>query len=361
MTTATPRALLLLLGATGVALPLAAQAPALRGLDPVALCQGQEIPGTGEFVASHAGYAYQFASAAHRATFQKEPDRYGVQLGGACARMGPLSGLGDPARFLVYKERIYLFASDGCREGFKKRTDAFLDVTDAAPTPDAANLAAANELLARAAAAHGGSDRLRAMRGYSHERTATKGETTETWRLHLQWPNAARFEHDSMQKEKAWHFAHVVAADTAFFDDNGKGRAMSNDARTEVLRTLAHEPLAALREALEGRARLAAAGKREVLGSTVDELVVWQHGHSTTFGLGADGRIETARFRGRGPGLWFGAVELRFADCTTIQGVTVPTTVRGTFEGKDEPSFAAKRIGLAIDPTFAADTFVRRQ
>ena len=70
--------------------------------DAVALQGGEEVTGDAGIHAEHQGVTYHFANKANRDTFLKNPDRYAMQLGGACARMGPLSGKGDPARWTVH-------------------------------------------------------------------------------------------------------------------------------------------------------------------------------------------------------------------------------------------------------------------
>ena len=73
--------------------------PVLRGLDPVALCEGREVPGSDTITATHEGYLYRFADEQSRERFHADRERYAVQMGGACGRMGPLSGKGAVDRF----------------------------------------------------------------------------------------------------------------------------------------------------------------------------------------------------------------------------------------------------------------------
>jgi hypothetical protein len=176
-----------------------------------------------------------------------------------------------------------------------------------------------------------------------------------------------RLEHDWRQGDKVWRYAQLADATTGWFVDEAAAggaaasRPMGSDAHAEVWRELGHEPLLALRALLAGHATAAARGKRDVLGAPVDELEVWQHGRTTFLGLDADGRIATARFRGRGPSLWFGAVELRFDEWLDRGGVRVPTRVRGTFDGKPEPTFAEQRTGVEVNAALPDDTFRRPQ
>src|ERR1700745_1064065 len=60
-----------------------AQSPprgALDGIDPVLLIQGKEVQGKSEFKVSRARFDYLFASAENKAAFEKDPERYEIQL-----------------------------------------------------------------------------------------------------------------------------------------------------------------------------------------------------------------------------------------------------------------------------------------
>jgi hypothetical protein len=82
-------------------------------LDPVRLVRdGVEEDGELELATVHALWEYRFVSAATRAELLAAPDRYAIQLGGACGRMGALSGTGNPHLHAVHEGRLYLFASD---------------------------------------------------------------------------------------------------------------------------------------------------------------------------------------------------------------------------------------------------------
>src|SRR5580700_9353099 len=107
----------------------AAQAPktaALEGLDPVLLTEGQEAPGKDSITAQQGRFLYQFSTDETRARFRKEPDRYGIQLDGACARMGPPVG-GSPDAYFVYDHRIYVFGSSDCYKRFAADPKKYLE------------------------------------------------------------------------------------------------------------------------------------------------------------------------------------------------------------------------------------------
>src|SRR4051812_6757638 len=68
----------------------------LEGLDPVMLSQGKEVQGDMKYTVTRGQFQYLFASAENKATFERDPARYEIQLDGHCARMGaPTSGNPD--------------------------------------------------------------------------------------------------------------------------------------------------------------------------------------------------------------------------------------------------------------------------
>jgi putative intracellular protease/amidase/YHS domain-containing protein len=106
-----------------------APSPALRGLDPVLLTKGEEAKGLASLAIERGGYRYHFATEANRKTFESDPERYEIQLKGACAfmaRNGAPPGSGDPDRYYVHDGRIYIFASENCRDSFKVAPSRYL-------------------------------------------------------------------------------------------------------------------------------------------------------------------------------------------------------------------------------------------
>lgn len=111
--------LALVAGAAGIEAPAA-----LRGLDPVLLAEGTEVAGKEAFSASHGRFRYVFASAQNKARFEAEPQRYAIQLDGACARMQGAEG--SPDRFYVHEGRIYIFGSEACLKAFQAEPALYL-------------------------------------------------------------------------------------------------------------------------------------------------------------------------------------------------------------------------------------------
>ena len=88
------------------------------------LTKGKEVKGDEKFAVSRAGFRYLFASAENKEAFEKAPKLYEIQMGGSCPVVPGAEG--DPDRFYVYKERIYIFASDQCVESFKANPEEFV-------------------------------------------------------------------------------------------------------------------------------------------------------------------------------------------------------------------------------------------
>ena len=97
---------------------------ALQGLDPILLIEGREAEGQKEFSFHYDGFEYHFASAAHRKTFAQDPERWGIQLRGACAAMGSFGA--DPGLYTVHDGKIYVFGSASCRESFSAEPESYL-------------------------------------------------------------------------------------------------------------------------------------------------------------------------------------------------------------------------------------------
>lgn len=336
-----------------------AQEPALRGLDPVLLTQGEQTPGREDLTERAGQFLYRFAREQTRDAFRADVARYEIQFGGACARMGPLSGSGDKDRFALHDGRIYVFASDECRDGFLKQPPRFFDPEVPRPAADAVADARGAALLARAIAAHGGAEALRAIRTYRHLRSEKQGEYTVEHRVRIAFPAAIRIDDDWIGADKTYRYARVVTADDAFFVDGGAARDMHATGRREMLRALLHEPLFALRRALDGDRVARAAGKGTIGGVEVEVLELWQDGTSTAFGLDATGKIRSARFHGRGPQLLFGQVERAFEDRAVLNGVTVPGVARSWFDGKEVPAHEVVRFEVAVDDELSADLHKR--
>src|SRR5215213_259944 len=180
--------------------PQASEAVAvIEGLDPVMLVEGKEVQGDLKISVIRGRFQYLFANAENKALFEKDPERYEIQLGGSCARMGPPVG-GNPDLYAVYKERIYIFGSPDCLYVFKATPEKFVEpessATRAAATPEA--LKRGRSLIEKAVAATGGAAKLDRLVSYEENGTFTqsrsKGDVEVKSALTVVFPDSVRLE-----------------------------------------------------------------------------------------------------------------------------------------------------------------------
>jgi len=318
---------------------------ALSGLDPVELCQGREKPGQESIDFVHGRYRYLFTTAESRATFEKDPARWRIQLGGACARMGPLSGAGGPSRFAVHDGKIYLFASDACRKAFLADPAAHLERDDARPEGDAEK---GRALLARAVAAAGGEKAIDAVATYreSMRRTLASGgqDYVNVETLTIAFPGRVR-------TDSAWNesrYANVLSDGTGVLIGSGESHAMEESQVAALRREASRHPLAILKARSRPAFVAVAASARDGL----DAVTVYFDGAATTLGLEpATGRVAKAWYRGRPGAAPPGAIVVEYSDHRDAGGgLTLPATRRVTWEGKPVDDLSGT-FEIAVNPS----------
>ena len=133
------RKLALLLLSLSLSIPLFAQAKpvlnvdkhdfAIQGYDPVAyFTDNKPVKGRSEFKSFFSGATYYFASADHKALFDKDPAMYEPAFGGFCAFGVSRNKLVeiDPEAFQIVDGRLLLQYSKGVRADFNKDTQGNL-------------------------------------------------------------------------------------------------------------------------------------------------------------------------------------------------------------------------------------------
>jgi YHS domain-containing protein len=93
----------------------------LKGHDVVSyFTQGKHAIGTTQFASIYEGVTFRFASAEHKALFDKEPAKYIPQFGGYCAN-GIVYGIpwgGDADTWMIQNGKLYIFGGQGSKDGF---------------------------------------------------------------------------------------------------------------------------------------------------------------------------------------------------------------------------------------------------
>ena len=133
----TAKILLLILGLAASTLPLQAEPKpnvdkdglALEGYDPVAFfTDGKPVMGKEEFHSSFKDATYRFASAEHKAMFEKEPAKYEPEFGGYCTT-GVAQGHLAPVKidaFQIVNGRLILQYNEKAKAEFNKDPEKVL-------------------------------------------------------------------------------------------------------------------------------------------------------------------------------------------------------------------------------------------
>jgi YHS domain-containing protein len=105
----------------------------LKGYDPVAyFTEHRPVKGDPKFSSTYRTATYHFASAAHKAAFDKSPAKYAPQYGGFCAASmtrGKLNDI-DPNVFFVYKGKLYVCSNPKMGKIFYSNPDANIQKAD---------------------------------------------------------------------------------------------------------------------------------------------------------------------------------------------------------------------------------------
>ncbi len=327
--------------------------------DPVELVAGRELAGAERWSATHYLYSYQFASEANRAAFLADPAKYEVQLGGACARMGPLSGRGRPELHAVHDKKLYLFASEACRKSFLKAPERLLETSEAPPATDAEGAARARQWLDKAVTAHGGAAVIDGVKTLSErsERTETSGgvEYRVTEARAFAFPDRAR--HDGSWNDSRW--SSVGSGDRGWFLGSDERPMHAQQLWAFRRETLARNLVRLLQLRSDPKVVLADAGAG-VLDTPagkrpVQRVTIAVDGSNQTLSLDVEtGRVLAHAFRGRSPSAAIVEIERTFADFATVAGVLLPGTVTVRADGGDDET---RTWRYEVNPALDGATF----
>lgn len=332
-------------------------------VDPVELVFGKEVPGKEEFSATHYRYRYLFSSEENKAKFEKEPEKYEIQLGGACARMGALSGLGTTDIFASYKGKIYIFASESCRKTFLENPYSVLEGPDDVPRGRPMDMRRGQALLYRVLTRMGGPERVIAIKNYQFQRTkkikiAGKSvDVVET--ITLEFPSTLRRDYvrgkdkssTVVTKKEAWQ-----AGPSGTYD-------LHAQQRDAALRTyFGHNLLALLKARKQPGVRVyhSASVPIEYKGQRVQLEEVKIHAYGATCTLGIEpttGRVLRMSYRGWGPDEKFGEVEKTFYDFQDIDGIMLPTSYTTRFNWKPVEKKDKGKVTQKVDVKLADGFF----
>jgi len=313
----------------------------LEGLDPVMLTQGKEVQGDMKYKVTRGQFEYIFANPENKATFEKDPTRYEIQLDGHCARMGAPT-TGNPDLYAVHNGRIYIFGSEECQTLFKATPEKYLEVPPPPKSPTAEMTKRGQELIAKAVEAFGGSklDQL-----VSFQKKDVRDNQIRSMLLFV-FPGTLRQE----TIRPAFTLASVVSPSDSFFVFNNRANPMLEGTRRAVVKELNHELVVLLRARTLPDFKAFVAGSYKVGETSVERVDVELLGFTTTLGIDpSTGRILTQTYHGRGPGGVLGEIAISYSDFRTVEGMSLPFKIAATFDGQPLPPQSATIESITIN------------
>lgn len=325
--------------------------------DVVDLIAGKETDGREDLSVMRDAYTYRFATPENKAAFEADPERFAVQYGGACARMGALSGEGDPDRYSIHEGRLYIFASDACRNAFLANPPAYMEPVEPRPTPTPESAAKARSLLDRAAIAMGGNAKINAVRSMRLEENKETRRGENTYKRRSVW--TAVFP-DQFRYDEEWDgspFAMIVSGDEGYFTGSSP-KIMDESQRRALRRRFAHEPLVIMKARSRPDFVAEYIGPTEFTRLNLEEVAVWFDGVRTVLGIEpATGRIHKVSYAGRGSRSVMGLLEFATEEHERVGEIEIARDNRAYFNGEWNENFRRVLDKIELDVEVPAEHF----
>lgn len=335
---------------------------ALDGVDAVALLdQGKEISGKPEFKASRGKFDYLFATAENKATFEKNPEKYEIQLSGACARMG--GGVtGNPADYAVVDGRIYIFGSDDCHKKFVAAPAKFLPKPAPAMPTDARAVQAGRALLDKAVASLGGAARVDAVASYietaSQTQTRPQGQVTLALKTIRRFPGEVRVERTMAMGDRTQTTAMLITPDGGWFISGPRAFPQNPEGRTVNEQEYGRALLPMLRARTASGFKAVAVASAIVDGVAEDRVRIKDRLVDVTIGLDKrTGQVHSLSFVGRNGEAEIGDYTIILSDYRDVDGLRLPFSERATFNGQPDDFRTRTITAFAINPAIDAALF----
>ena len=350
-----------------IAAPLIAQdmrsVEALDGLDPVLLVQGKEVGGKPDLSVQRGRFQYLFTSTETKATFEREPEKYEIQLGGMCARMGKTAG-GNPSDFLVHNGKIYVFGSDDCHKKFQAAPEKYL-ASAPAPMPTATDAPKKGRaLLDRVVQSFGGREQLAAVKHYvetsSQVQSRPQGDRTITTKVMRRFPDAIRQDRSSTGPNGPMTMSMLLTPDGAWYIGQGQAYPVPEAGRASLEQDLGRHPVALLRALNEANLQIAALEPASADGSTIDRVRVRRGGLDVTLGVDrSTGQLHDMTFIGRNNDGEFGTFSIVYSDYRRVNGLVLPFGARAFFNGQPDQSQSQTLTAIEINQPLDATLFAK--
>ncbi|MBI3404533.1 MAG: hypothetical protein HY046_03640 [Acidobacteria bacterium] len=332
--------------------------PVLEGLDPVLLLQGKEVQGTDKISVTRGNFQYLFSSDANKVAFEKEPERFAIQLKGACALFGaPVAG--NPDLWVVHEGKIYIFASEQCVKNFKASPEKFLESSVPAWTSTRSAEKNARSLLEKTVKAMGGSARLNSIHGFQEKLTASdtrRDGTPQSFESTDTYVFPGRMKSES--KAPWGEFRQVLTPKEAFMITSRGVRELDEMGRDSMESGRKRHPLVLLRARRDPQFRATALGRARVGETEVERVLIDFSGDRMTLGIEpATNEIRSLSYPGRAPSGEVGEIVREYSDFRDVNGLRLPFKVKCSFKGTLLGRFSPTTESIALNPAVDAATF----
>lgn len=309
------------------------------------ISDGKTELGKPEFSADRFGYRYLFSGKAHQQTFLKTPTKFEIQLGGACGKMAELVGRGSTDRYWVYKNKIYLFASDGCRTRFQENPEGHIEVDEHRLAATALEARKGRELLDKAAK-WSGLDKIGKLGSVTYHQESELKQGTTTYAVR-----------GTTRINSSGDYYEVTTYNGAgYANEISRGKAVEIDSKGVVdelvptwKRALERQRARNLAYLLLNRASKNLTANFDGVANGIASVVVNLDGATSNLWIEeATGKVVSQTIKGRDRFGIIGEVQMEFTSYAKSNGVTLPVAWIGTYNGQDSPLHERKLMKLEV-------------
>ncbi len=313
---------------------------ALLGYDPVILVEeSREVLGDESISLVRGGFWYLFASQSNKKKFEGSPERYEIQNGGVCARMGGTVS-GHPDNFLVHDGRIYIFGSENCRNLFKAHPEKYLETDRTAFPASPESRRRGMELMEKVVQFLGGAAKIDSLRTLHQTASGQRGGERARVDLWRRFPDQWKVV---VHHSRFGDFGALLTDGQAYGLGGGRSRALAPGPGQGVRAEMLRDPLEI------ARSRKRPDFEVTLLDGDASRVRTRVDGVETVLNIdGETGEVREISYLGRGDQGEVGTVVKRFSDYRQIDGLRRPFRIEATFEGAslDEESLAVESIDV---------------
>ena len=307
---------------------------ALEGRDPIELARGVDVRGFAQYHASYGAFRYHFTSKQNQEKFLKNPEQHGLQIGGACGSMGPLSGRGRGNIFTVVDGQIWQFASLQCRTSFLSNPNGYIESGPGPSHSTEEEQRRGKEWLAKAVNAHGGSSAFAKLSRFVtvQKVVAASGKEADAYYIELGFDRNLGW----MQRQhgEGWAYHDLVQNSKGVQWGSNFQMPLVRSERDYLKRIVARHPmlLLALRNS-PGFVASATDPAEDKQENWVVDIHFLDDAHVLEFDKKSFRLLRShTRRRAQGPNRW---VTTAYSNWKEKAGILLPMTVSLTWDGRD--------------------------